>query len=104
MTNPSLQPVNIHRLLKENTKISDACGYAKSICQGSIVAGWHETGPSAKSAKTAAAKAEREEDIMQKQQLRNQRKLRLKQLLEQERLALEAELHQRGLALTKVRD
>jgi hypothetical protein len=104
MTSPELQPVNIQRLLKQNDKIAHACTYAKSITQGSIVAGWHENGPSAAAAKTAASKAEQQECTMWNQQILNQRQIRMKQLLQQERLALEAELQQRGLALVKVRD
>jgi hypothetical protein len=103
MTLPSLQPVNIQRLLKENTKIHDSYQYAKSITQGSIVASWHEAGP-ASSAQSANAKREQQEAIMQQQQVTQQRKQKLEQLLELERLALEAELKQQGLALLKHRD
>lgn len=104
MASPSLAPVNIQRLLRQNDKISEACEYAKSIRTGSIVAGWHEA-PSANAAAAAAqSQAQRKEAVMERQELQERRKLRLKQLLEQERLALEQELHQRGLALTKVRD
>lgn len=104
MTSPSLQPVNIQRLLRQNDKIADACHYAKSITQGCTVASWHEAGPASAASVSAAAKCAQQEAAMERQQMQQQRKLRLKQLLEQERMALEAELHQRGLALLKCRD
>lgn len=104
MTSPSLQPVNIQRLLKQNNQIAEACEYAKSICTGSIVAGWHESGPSARGAQSAAATLQQQERVLAQQGLLKERQMKLKQLLERERLDLEAELQQQGLALVKHRD
>lgn len=99
-----LQPVNIQRLLKQNDKFAEASQYAKSITTGSVVAAWHDTGASSAATKSAAAGSSQQEAMLQKKELQDQRKQRLKHLLEQERLALESELQQRGLALMKHRD
>lgn len=98
---PAHQPVNIQRLLKENNRVAEATQYASNVTQGSIVAGWHESGPSAHTMTQDAATGMPQEAVLAKQELQRARKMRLQHLLESERLALETELHQRGLALTK---